>query len=151
MKKRYIIGLIILLFIIVSALLFGHMNVDISFSGDIDYDKDMAEVNCYYEIVPSKNINLICLRDKPYEKSFYHNAFGYGCYYYIFEINIEGKKVPVKLGVMKTNNWEHKYANLEINIIKEGDIYNADISFDSRVCATCEDICNNGIEYMTGP
>ena len=68
-----------------------------------------------------------------------------------FFIYVDGKKTSASISYFKHEDLARKNFDVEINITKIGDKYNAELSFDNSKAVLFEDIFSNPIDYYTGP
>ena len=71
-------------------------------------------------------------------------------YEYSFDVNNEEINIRPKVFVFKTNWWKIQNVNLDVNVYKDGTIWNADISAEVNGYTynkTFNDIENNAMEF----
>ncbi|MCM1180335.1 MAG: hypothetical protein NC347_08780 [Clostridium sp.] len=81
---------------------------------------------------------------------FKNSGSAYGMYEYSFSIKNEEIDTMPKVSVFKTSWWKIYNINIDINVYRDGEIWNADISAEvngGTYHKTFYDIQNNAIEY----
>ncbi len=92
----------------------------------------------------------IIYKNKSSRLCFKNSGSAYGMYEYSFDVNNEEINIRPKVFVFKTNWWKIQNVNLDVNVYKDGTIWNADISAEVNGYTynkTFNDIENNAMEY----
>lgn len=145
-RKKFRVGLIIALIILAPILYFN------SLSGRIVVKNPYSGVSGISNIVCSDGIRTVSLVSVPFfNTAVLYNRADYGYYTYSFDIKVDGKTYRPKVGYFKTNWWTHERFNVTVEILKNGDTYDAIVSFSKYSTKKITDIEHNEIEFGLGP
>lgn len=149
-KILFRIAYIFILIVVIFVVIFANINRMRGRLSVIVNGKEYLPHSLECQYVDRGTEEKIIYKNKSYNLCFKNSGSAYGMYEYSFDVNNEEINIRPKVFVFKTNWWKIQNVNLDVNVYKDGTIWNADISAEVNghtYNKTFNDIENNAIEF----